>query len=106
MDKGQTDAYADVIRTAVPQLLPRGQAGIVLHMGSAMGLLPLLSMEVRPIAFNFTRFQRQASNAELPTSLQASDLTASSEPIASLRPYCKRAFHFSRALRRTARIRP
>ena len=44
-DTGRTDAYADIIRTAVPQLIPRGQAGVVLHFGSAMGLLPLLSME-------------------------------------------------------------
>jgi hypothetical protein len=50
LDRACTDAYADVIRTAVPQLLPRGQTGVVLHMGSAMGLLPLLSMEVRRAA--------------------------------------------------------
>ena len=44
LDAGRTDAYADVIRTAVPQLLPRGLSSVVLHFGSAMGLLPLLSM--------------------------------------------------------------
>jgi len=45
LDRERSDAYADIIRTAVPQLIPRGQAGVVLHFGSAMGLLPLLSME-------------------------------------------------------------
>ena len=44
-DKPRTDAYAEVIRSVVPMLVPRGQSGVVLHLGSAMGLLPLLSME-------------------------------------------------------------
>ena len=44
-DKARTDAYAEAIRAYVPMLVPRGQAGVVLHFGSAMGLLPLLSME-------------------------------------------------------------
>ena len=26
LDKARTDVYADIIRTAVPQLIPRGQA--------------------------------------------------------------------------------
>ena len=45
LDSARTDAYAEVIRQAVPLLVPRGQSGVVLHLGSAMGLLPLLSME-------------------------------------------------------------
>ncbi len=45
LDVPRTDAYAEIIRAAVPLLVPRGQAGVVLHLGSAMGLLPLLSME-------------------------------------------------------------
>ena len=45
LDTSRTDAYAEIIRSAVPMLIPRGRSGVVLHMGSAMGLLPLLSME-------------------------------------------------------------
>ena len=44
-DKARTDAYAEVIRSVVPMLVPAGKSGVVLHLGSAMGLLPLLSME-------------------------------------------------------------
>lgn len=45
LDEARTDAYAEIVRAAVPTLVPRGQSGVVLHLGSAMGLLPLLSME-------------------------------------------------------------
>ena len=44
-DRARTDIYAEAIRAYVPMLVPRGQSGVVLHLGSAMGLLPLLSME-------------------------------------------------------------
>ena len=41
----RTDLYAEAIRAYVPMLVPGGKSGVVLHMGSAMGLLPLLSIE-------------------------------------------------------------
>ena len=36
---------AEIVRSVVPMLVPRGQSGVVLHIGSCMGLLPLISME-------------------------------------------------------------
>ena len=45
LDRARTDAYAEAVRRHVPRLLPRGQRGVVLALGSAMGLLPLLATE-------------------------------------------------------------
>ena len=45
LDTARTDAYCEIIRAVVPMLVPQGKAGVVLHVGSAMGLLPLISME-------------------------------------------------------------
>ena len=43
LSRGAADT--EIIRAAVPMLVPSGKSGVVLHIGSAMGLLPLLSME-------------------------------------------------------------
>ena len=45
LDKNRTDFYCELIRTSVPLLLPRGLHGVVYHIGSGFGLLPLISME-------------------------------------------------------------
>ena len=45
LDKRRTDAYAEAVRRHVALLAPHGKPGVVLHLGSAMGLLPLLSAE-------------------------------------------------------------
>jgi hypothetical protein len=47
LDKRRTDAYAEAVRRHVALLAPHGKPGVVLHLGSAMGLLPLLSAEAK-----------------------------------------------------------
>ena len=44
LDAPRTDAYCDAVRALVPRLVPSGTSGVVLHMGTAMGLLPLVSL--------------------------------------------------------------
>ena len=45
LDQRRTDAYAEAVRRHVSRLAPQGKPGVVLHLGSAMGLLPILSAE-------------------------------------------------------------
>ena len=45
MDPNHTDSFAEAIRSHVPTLVPRGQAGVVLLLGGTMGLLPLIAVE-------------------------------------------------------------
>ena len=44
LDAPRTDAYCNAVRALVPRLVPSGTSGVVLHMGTAMGLLPLVSL--------------------------------------------------------------
>ena len=45
LDRARTDAYAEAVRRHVAELVPQGHRGVVLHLGTAMGLLPLLALE-------------------------------------------------------------
>eukprot|EP00316_Scyphosphaera_apsteinii_P022876 CAMPEP_0119341952 /NCGR_PEP_ID=MMETSP1333-20130426/103705_1 /TAXON_ID=418940 /ORGANISM="Scyphosphaera apsteinii, Strain RCC1455" /LENGTH=1126 /DNA_ID=CAMNT_0007354061 /DNA_START=48 /DNA_END=3428 /DNA_ORIENTATION=+ len=45
LDKGYCDSFCEAIRAHVPQLVPSGKSGVVLLLGSAMGLLPVVTME-------------------------------------------------------------